>query len=286
MDVTGDRLQSLSLNTFSHPIKRNETHKDDQTFLRNSIARNTIVRRCRELYQEKVKWSEMFRRQWSTCSEGIDVDSLQLSTPYPSEVSFLSVPTSLAVKQNTMKDTDSNSTGKLNSNIDVTMNNLRQEIGMLIDLDNDLFRKLLSLYDTIAELRDRQQEVEEETSDDDDIDCCPSLESLSDADNQTTTTSPSSTLSSSSSHCEPKIHRFRPLQPRDKSIVESSLHQAPTNNNDYARYCPSQKMTPQYTRRRAKSHRILYYRDNSFLSSDSGIYVQESHSDSDHEIFV
>ncbi|XP_076329586.1 uncharacterized protein LOC143235369 [Tachypleus tridentatus] len=286
MDVMEDRLQSLPLNTFSHPIKRNGTRKDAETFGHNSIARNTIVRRCRELYEEKVKWSETFRKHWDSCSGGIHVDYSELSSPYSSKVSLFSVPTNVAVKQNTMENTDSTSSEKVNSNIGITMNHLRQEIGLLIDLDNDLFQKLLSLYETVAELRDRQQEIEQETSDEDNVDCYPSLESLWDADNQTTTTSPSSTLSSSSSHCEPKNHRFRPLRHRGKNIGESSQHQAPINNNDCATYCPSQKMTPQYIRRRAKSHSILYYRDNSFLSSDSGIYLQGSHSDLDHEIFV
>ncbi|XP_076346387.1 uncharacterized protein LOC143244855 isoform X2 [Tachypleus tridentatus] len=153
--------------------------------------------------------------------------------------------------------------------------------GTLIDQDNDLFRKLLALYDTIAELRDRQQEAEE-ISDNDEVDC---LGSLSDADNQTSTISPSSTLSSCSSHNVLKKTQFRPLWPRGKSMLDSSEYYLSKNSNDCSR-CSPNPMLPQYNRRRTRSYGTLYYRNDESLSYDSGIYLQGPHSDSEHEIFV
>lgn len=98
---------------------------------------------------------------------------------------------------------------KCRSSLDIAMGSLRKEISSLISQDNDLFRQLLSLHDSIAELRERQRSCYALNPDDDEDDeeevessrrddsPSPSLESLSDMGDQET--SPDSTLSSRSS---------------------------------------------------------------------------------------
>ncbi|XP_076320512.1 uncharacterized protein LOC143230586 [Tachypleus tridentatus] len=277
MNETGDPKRTLSLKLFPQPNKKHESEENGGRFSRNTLARRTVVRRCREFYAEKLKRSETFRKRWSTCGVGINVDSPITLSPTPSLVS----PVTANVQY---LNRDFDSSHQFGSSLDLTMDQLRREIGSLIDEDNELFRKLLSLYDTIAELRDRQQMAENDTSDEDED--SPSLESLSDGYNQTNTTSPSSTLSSSSSHCVPNKPRFAQRRSHGTQMKNTAQCHLSTNNEECLRCCSKRKMAPQYDRRRARSFGTLYYRDDDVPSYDSGVYLQGYHSDSEQEIFV
>lgn len=180
----------------------------------------------------------------------------------------------------------------------------------LIAQDNDLFRQLLSLHDSIAELRERQRHSacldDEDEEEDEDLDIhrhidirgnCLSLESLSDPGSELPETSPESTLSSRSSlsanssseyikSCKHHRNRYR------KEDVTKQRHRTSTNGGsrplvfiDKSEICfRCKKMAPPY--RRSSSITSLYYLHEDMESYDSGIHLQGSHSDSDHEIFV
>ncbi|XP_035212472.1 uncharacterized protein LOC118186481, partial [Stegodyphus dumicola] len=189
----------------------------------------------------------------------------------------------------------------------------------LIAQDNDLFRQLLSLHDSIAELRERQRHsalcMDDDDDDGDDIDIedpvdrsrdsnSPSLESLSDP-GELPETSPESTLSSRSSlsatstDFKPHKHhhhynRCTKYRGRYRKEDSKQRHRATSNANDDSRplifidkseICfRCRKMAPPY--RRSSSITSLYYLHEDMESYDSGIHLQGSHSDSDHEIFV
>ncbi|GFW52823.1 uncharacterized protein TNCV_2394021 [Trichonephila clavipes] len=188
----------------------------------------------------------------------------------------------------------------------------------LIAQDNDLFRQLLSLHDSIAELRERQRhsvymdDDDDEEEDDIDITECPghrnrhnspSLESLSDP-GELPETSPESTLSSrsslsaNSSDFKPRKHHNPCSGHRNRYRKDDGKqrHRASSNTKDDSRplifidkseICfRCRKMAPPY--RRSSSITSLYYlhEDMESYSYDSGIHLQGSHSDSDHEIFV
>ncbi|GFQ63758.1 uncharacterized protein TNCT_653631 [Trichonephila clavata] len=188
----------------------------------------------------------------------------------------------------------------------------------LIAQDNDLFRQLLSLHDSIAELRERQRhsvymdDDDDEEEDDIDITECPghrnrhnspSLESLSDP-GELPETSPESTLSSrsslsaNSSDFKPRKHHNPCSSHRNRYRKDDGKqrHRASSNTKDDSRplifidkseICfRCRKMAPPY--RRSSSITSLYYlhEDMESYSYDSGIHLQGSHSDSDHEIFV
>ncbi|XP_076353412.1 uncharacterized protein LOC143248685 [Tachypleus tridentatus] len=278
MDETGGCGQSSTFSIMSHP-KSSNINGNSAHFIRNTLARNTVVRQCRDFYMEKLKRSETFRRRLSTSAVNIDIES----SPATPLMSQLSAPTNTDIRED--PHINSNSSRKFGSGLNTSMNQLRQEIESFIDQDNELFRKLLSLYDTIAELRDRQQEVEEGSSDGE-VEDSPSLESLSDTYNQTTTTSPSSTLSSCSSHCAQNKPCILSRAPLRRHLENSTQRQLSSNSAECSRCSSGKKMAPQYNRRRAKSYGMLYYRDDDIPSYDSGIYLQGYHSDSDHEIFV
>ncbi|KAG8193190.1 hypothetical protein JTE90_005540 [Oedothorax gibbosus] len=191
----------------------------------------------------------------------------------------------------------------------------------LIAQDNDLFRQLLSLHDSIAELRERQRhssfddeleddELEDELNDDHRHKCL-SLESLSDPGLEPET-SPESTLSSrssrsadSSGYCQSELwkstkgsrcsnssdyvkssckHHYRNRY-RKSDQTKSNGDSRPLVFIDKSEICfRCRKMAPPY--RRSSSITSLYYLHEDMESYDSGIHLQGSHSDSDHEIFV
>ncbi|XP_054706332.1 uncharacterized protein LOC129216178 [Uloborus diversus] len=188
---------------------------------------------------------------------------------------------------------------KCRSSFDIAMDSLRKEISSLIAQDNDLFRQLLSLHDSIAELRERQRHSAYIDDDDDDIeyteedeDECrrrsqsPSLESLSDP-GELPETSPESTLSSRSSlsshRCSNRYRKRETAKQRNRGAQKRDSR--PLVFIDKSEVCfRCRKMAPPY--RRASSITSLYYLHEDMESYDSGIHLQGSHSDSDHEIFV
>ena len=190
----------------------------------------------------------------------------------------------------------------------------------MIAQDNDLFRQLLSLHDSIAELRERQRHSVLHYDDDDEeyIDLedtreraredsnSPSLESLSDP-GEIQEISPESTLSSRSSlsatstdfkphynRCNNHRNRFRKSGKCTEVTKQHHHHRTNSNPNsdsrpivfiDKSEICfRCRKMAPPY--RRSSSITSLYYLHEDMESYDSGIHLQGSHSDSDHEIFV
>lgn len=187
----------------------------------------------------------------------------------------------------------------------------------MIAQDNDLFRQLLSLHDSIAELRERQRHSILCMDDDDEeyIDLedtrdrtrdsnSPSLESLSDP-GEIQETSPESTLSSRSSlsatstdfkphynRCNNHRNRYRKSgtctesgKQRHRPVSNPNSESRPLVFIDKSEICfRCRKMAPPY--RRSSSITSLYYLHEDMESYDSGIHLQGSHSDSDHEIFV
>ncbi|KAF8793609.1 hypothetical protein HNY73_001664 [Argiope bruennichi] len=298
-------------------------------FARCSPARGTVARKCREFYLKRLERTASMQKRWSICSvpqEGMQ----EFGTPLEqkcSEDELCSTPTSdqqpvvvNGVEMNDGAKTCDSFEGyplrKCRSSFDLAMDSLRKEISSLIAQDNDLFRQLLSLHDSIAELRERQRHSacldndDDEEEDDIDITECPghrnshnspSLESLSDP-GELPETSPESTLSSRSSlsakssdfkprkyhnPCSNHRNRYRKDDVKQRQRITNNFKDdsRPLIFIDKSEICfRCRKMAPPY--RRSSSITSLYYLHEDMESYDSGIHLQGSHSDSDHEIFV
>lgn len=296
-------------------------------FARCSPARGTVAKKCREFYLKRLERTASMQKRWSICDvpqEGFRKfgDMSQQDSAPNEHVGDNINQTQDSETIGISKDCD-NSFGvyplrKCRSSFDIAMDSLRKEISSLIAQDNDLFRQLLSLHDSIAELRERQRhsalymdDDDEDEEEDIDISRCvgnrstqsnsPSLESLSDP-GELPETSPESTLSSRSSlsgngsdykSCKQHIykscgnhhrHRYRKDDSKQRKGSGGS-DSRPIIFIDKSEICfRCRKMAPPY--RRSSSITSLYYLHEDMESYDSGIHLQGSHSDSDHEIFV
>lgn len=287
-------------------------------FARCSPARGTVARKCREFYLRRLERTAIMQKRWSIC----DLPQANELSAEQTEHAGNTME-KISQKDDAVRDSafniNNNSDGyplrKCRSSLDLAMDSLRKEISSLIAQDNDLFRQLLSLHDSIAELRERQRHslLYQDDDDDDDIEQengdrsrdsnSPSLESLSDP-GELPETSPESTLSSrsslsaNSSDYKPHKHHHhhnRHISHRNRYRKDDKQrHRAATVGNDEPRpiifidkseICfRCRKMAPPY--RRSSSITSLYYLHEDMESYDSGIHLQGSHSDSDHEIFV
>ncbi|XP_015928770.1 uncharacterized protein [Parasteatoda tepidariorum] len=299
-------------------------------FARCSPARGTVARKCREFYLKRLERTASMQKRWSICD--VPQDSFQefdspadlkkdnddLKSNTENETNEISNENSIGIP----RDCDNSFGGyplrKCRSSFDLAMDSLRKEISSLIAQDNDLFRQLLSLHDSIAELRERQRhsalcmdDEDEDEEEDIEISRCvgnrstesnsPSLESLSDP-GELPETSPESTLSSrsslsgtSSDSCKQHIYKSCGNHHRNRYRKDDKHRYRANNKNpndsrplvfiDKSEICfRCRKMAPPY--RRSSSITSLYYLHEDMESYDSGIHLQGSHSDSDHEIFV
>lgn len=305
-------------------------------FARCSPARGTVARKCREFYLKRLERTAMMQKRWSICDfpqenlqEVKQEDQLkrgeeQILNPeemQPQEgVKEAEDESRTDPTKDSAQELEAFPLRKCRSSFDLAMDSLRKEISSLIAQDNDLFRQLLSLHDSIAELRERQRHSIMCMDDDDEeyIDLedtrnrsrdsnSPSLESLSDP-GEIQEISPESTLSSRSSlsatstdfkphYSRCNNHRSRCRKSgNSKEVGKQHHHHHRTGSNpnsdsrpivfiDKSEICfRCRKLAPPY--RRSSSISSLYYLHEDMESYDSGIHLQGSHSDSDHEIFV
>lgn len=255
---------------------------DEDTLSRHTPERSTVARRCREFFLRRLERTENMKRRWSMCTveNKEDVISSVKTTSTPDILESIDRErTSLPGNINDRNDIDSLNEKKWKSNLDIAMNCLRQEITSLISQDNDLFRQLLTLHDSITELRDRHNSLLiTSLSEERDASRSPSLESLSDTEDHIM--SPSSTLSSCSSH-----NSTEQSDPTLGGRLSSSSGSRDSRSGSVCLRCRTGSKGAPPHRHRAISYINLYTVDD-MDPYDSGVHLQGCHSDSDHEIFV
>lgn len=242
-----------------------EMGEETVTLTRHSASRCTVARRCREFYLRRLERTEIMKRRWSMCTPVEEND--KIISPMTSSTPDITE----SVEHLDMNEKECLDFYNKRSSLDLAMKCLRQEITSLVSQDNDLFRQLLTLHDSIAELREKHDSVMVTCMDEEpDTSHSPSWESLSDTDQ---IMSPTSTLSSCSSQSQSMISFDTPGNRRHT-----------TSEADYnvcMRCRTGSKGAP--PRRRSGHH--IYTLDD-IDSYDSGVQLHACHSDSDHEIFV
>ncbi|XP_023240845.1 uncharacterized protein LOC111639255 [Centruroides sculpturatus] len=243
-----------------------EMGEETVSLTRHNAARCTVARRCREFYLRRLERTEIMKRRWSMCTveenDKIITPKKTSSTPDITE----------SVEQLDVDGKECLDSYNERCSLDLAMKCLRQEITSLVSQDNDLFRQLLTLHDSIAELREKHNSVMITClNEEPDTSHSPSWESLSDTDH---TMSPTSTLSSCSSQSQSMISFGTPGGMRRHTTTE-------TDYNVCMRCRTGSKGAP--PRRRSVHH--IYTLDD-IDSYDSGVQLHGCHSDSDHEIFV
>ncbi|CAN8003845.1 unnamed protein product, partial [Ixodes hexagonus] len=262
----------------------------------------TLVRRCRDFYARRLRQSELLRRKWHE-SSGSDGDCSS-TTSTLSSASSSSASSSAAQKDNTSEcrlgGGSEEQAGWRKSSLDLAMDSLRKEISCLMERDNALFGQLLGLHQSIADLRAQRQqhwlhhrpstlvddsdEDDEEDDDDDDVSSTGpapsprtpgSLESLSAYEEDRLTLSSSASSSDS-----------RDQQSTRRSTGGPASHCASSACWRCVRGPRASVLPPGFRTRRALSQASLVLRHEHADSYDSGIQLQGSHSESDHEVFV
>lgn len=269
----------------------------------------TLVRRCRDFYARRLRQSELLRRKWheGSGSDG-DCSSTTSTLSSASSSSASSSSASAAEKDNTsspecrLAGGSDEQAGWRKSSLDLAMDSLRREISCLMERDNALFGQLLGLHQSIAELRaqrqqhwlhhrpptlvdDSDEDVDDEDDDDDDVSSTGpapsphtpgSLESLSAYEEDRLTLS--SSASSSDSRDQKKSARRSTGGPTSRCASSGCWR--------CVRGARATALPPGFRNRRALSQASLVLRHEHADSYDSGIQLQGSHSESDHEVFV
>lgn len=256
------------------------------------VRQATLVRRCRDFYARRLRQSEQLRRRWHNAGCGSDGDCSTMSSSSSASSTLSSTSSSTAEKDTSpecrLGVASEEQAVWQKSSLDLAMDSLRREISCLMERDNALFGQLLGLQQSIAELgvqrlQHWQQGPPSRLDSDDEDDGAEeedgpspapsphppgSLESLSPYEEDRLTLS-SSASSSDSGGRQPR---------RSSAVCASSGCWRCVRARGFA--------LPGFRARRALSQASLLLRHDHADSFDSGIQLQGSHSESDHEVFV
>ncbi|XP_047481541.1 flocculation protein FLO11-like isoform X2 [Penaeus chinensis] len=176
-----------------------ESGLDSLEFPRAGQGDDQVARECREYFQRRLKNSETLRKRWSTCSADSGADSADSEVSPSSSSSQDPAPQHASGSPDVTSAQDAASgaapaegsraaAASKKTPLDCKMQFLRKEIASLINQDNDLFRQLLTLHESISALKStpahthnspspdsldsftEEEEEEEEDEDDDDDD--------------------------------------------------------------------------------------------------------------------